>query len=143
MLISLKTSDMSGYFQFNPKALAKSIIIFQSSLASPGGTNAFLPICTCLFVLVKVPFFSAAAEAGKIISANHAVSVINMSWTTICSNLTRPSRVWFWSGSDIAGFSPITYMPLIRSSITSFSISTTVKPFFLSNLCPQKLSILL
>ena len=57
-------------------------LIHQSSRASPGGGTAGRAICTCRFVLVTVPDFSAKADAGRITSAKLAVSVRKMSCTT-------------------------------------------------------------
>ncbi len=51
-----------------------------------------------------------------------------MSCTTRCSRCASAPRAWFKSGSDIAGFSPMMYMPLISSACTASMISTTVLP---------------
>ena len=53
-----------------------------------------------------------------------------MSCTTRCSRCASAPRAWLRSGSDIAGFSPMMYMPLISSSWTASMISTTVLPRF-------------
>ena len=46
------------------------------------------------------------------------------------------SRAWFASGSDIAGFSPITYMPRILPCLMACITSTTVSPGFCVEACP-------
>jgi hypothetical protein len=51
----------------------------------------------------------------------------------------RP-RAWLRSGSDIAGFSPMMYMPLISSAWTASMISTTVLPRLGSSFTPQAAS---
>ena len=84
-------------------------------------------------VLVTVPVFSGQALAGSTTSASQAVSVMKMSCTTRCCRLARPARAWFRSGSLMAGFSPITYMPRILRGSSSGAcawcrISTTVRP---------------
>ena len=88
-------------------------MIHQSCRASPGSGSAARPICTWRLVFVTVPFFSGQAEAGRTTSAYFAVSVRKMSCTTRCSSLASASRACSTSGSDIAGFSPMMYMPLI------------------------------
>ena len=97
-------------------------------------------ICTRRSVLVKVPAFSAKAEAGSTTSAWKAVSVRNRSCTTRCSSLASASRAWLRSGSDIAGFSPSMYMPRISPAWIAFMISTTVSPRFGSSVWPQNSS---
>ena len=42
--------------------------------------------------------------------------------------MASASRAWPTSGSDIAGFSPMMYMPRISPWWTAFMISTTVSP---------------
>ena len=101
------------------------------------------PICTCRLVLVKVPHFSACAEAGRITSACQAVSVRKMSCTTRCSSLASASRACCTSGSDIAGFSPSMYMPLISPSWMACMISTTVSPRLGGSVVPQNSSYML
>ena len=54
--------------------------------------------------------------------------------------LASASRAWLRSGSDIAGFSPRMYMPLITPACTAFMISTTVRPRFGSSVVPQACS---
>ncbi len=78
--------------------------------------------------MVKVPVFSGKALAGRITSARYAVSVKKMSWTTRCSSAASDSRAWFASGSDIAGFSPMMYMPRTVPALMAFITSTTVRP---------------
>ena len=51
-----------------------------------------------------------------------------MSCTTRWSSAASASRAWSTSGSDIAGFSPMMYMPRILPSYAAFMISTTVRP---------------
>ena len=51
-----------------------------------------------------------------------------MSWTTRCSSAASDSRAWFASGSDIAGFSPMMYMPRTVPALIAFITSTTVRP---------------
>ena len=63
-----------------------------------------------------------------------------MSCTTRCSRWASAPRAWFRSGSDIAGFSPMMYMPLISSLCTASMISTTVFPRFGSSFLPQAFS---
>ena len=112
----------------------------QSCRASPGRSSAGRPIWIWRFVFVYVPSFSACAEAGSTTSANQAVSVRKMSCTTRCSSFASASRAWSWSGSDIAGFSPMMYMPVISPSWTASMISTTVRPRFGSKrLAPEVL----
>ena len=77
---------------------------------------------------MKVPDFSAKAEAGRITSAWNAVSVTNRSCTTRWSSMASAWRACCRSGSDIAGFSPSIYMPLISPAWIAFMISTTVRP---------------
>ena len=62
-------------------------------------------------VLLTVPVFSGHAVAGSTTSASQAVSVMKMSCTTMCCRLASAWRAWFRSGSLIAGFSPMMYMP--------------------------------
>ncbi|EWS63194.1 hypothetical protein Y695_03574 [Hydrogenophaga sp. T4] len=108
-------------------------MIHKSGLASPGKSRARRPICTMRSVLVTVPVFSGQALAGSTTSASQAVSVMNKSCTTRCCKLASPSRAWFKSGSLMAGFSPITYMPQIfcgslAGALALCRISTTVRP---------------
>ena len=82
-------------------------------------------------VLVTVPHFSGQALAGRTTSASQAVSVMKMSCTTRCSSDASAWRAWFRSGSLIAGFSPMMYMPrTLCGSLSGASalvmISTTV-----------------
>ena len=82
-------------------------------------------------VLLTVPSFSGHAVAGKTTSANQAVSVMKMSCTTMCSSDAMAWRAWFRSGSLMAGFSPMMYMPrTLCGSLSSAKalrmISTTV-----------------
>ena len=63
-----------------------------------------------------------------------------MSCTTRCSRCASAPRAWFKSGSDIAGFSPMMYMPLISSLWTASMISTTVLPRFGSSFTPHAAS---
>ena len=62
--------------------LAISWMIQRSCRASPGGFITSRASCTRRSVLVKVPDFSANADAGRITSAWNAVSVTNRSCTT-------------------------------------------------------------
>ena len=96
--------------------------------ASPGGGTAWRPICTSRSVLVKLPVFSGKALAGRITSARYAVSVRKMSCTTRWSSAASASRAWVASGSDMAGFSPCTYMPRISPCLMACITSTTVSP---------------
>ena len=79
-------------------------------------------------VLVKVPYFSGKAEAGRITSARYAVSVRKMSCTTSISSVASAWRAWSASGSLIAGFSPMMYMPLMVPASIALITSTTVRP---------------
>ena len=79
-------------------------------------------------VLVTVPTFSGHAVAGSTTSARYAVSVRKMSCTTQWSSAAIASRAWSTSGSDIAGFSPMMYMPRISCFFAAVMISTTVRP---------------
>ena len=90
--ISAKTSRGWEYCQLSPKRRAISCVIHQSAFASPGSDTAARPICTCRLVLVTVPSFSDHAEAGRITSANCAVSVMKMSCTTRCSSPASAAR---------------------------------------------------
>ena len=106
-------------------------MIHKSGFASPGGSTAWRPICTVRSVLLTVPVFSGQALAGSTTSANQAVSVKKMSCTTKCCKLANAWRAWFKSGSLMAGFSPMMYMPLtLCGSLSGTSvlcmISTTV-----------------
>ena len=65
-----------------------------------------------------------------------------MSCTTRCSRCASAPRAWFKSGSDIAGFSPMMYMPLISPACTASMISTTVLPRLGSSFLPQAFSYL-
>ena len=103
-------------------------MIQRSWRASPGGSIAWRPICTSRSVLVKVPVFSGKALAGRITSARYAVSVKKMSCTTRWSSIASDSRAWFASGSDIAGFSPMMYMPRTLPALIACITSTTVRP---------------
>ena len=81
--------------------------------------------------VVTVPVFSGQAVAGNTTSASQAVSVIKISCTTRCSRLASAWRAWFKSGSLIAGFSPMMYMPRTLCGSVSGAralcmISTTV-----------------
>ncbi len=96
---------------------AISWMIHQSCRASPGVGSAVRPICTWRLVFVTVPSFSGQAEAGSTTSAYFAVSVRNRSCTTRCSSCASASRAWCRSGSDIAGFSPMMYMPRISPGV--------------------------
>ena len=42
--------------------------------------------------------------------------------------MASASRAWFASGSDIAGFSPMMYMPRTVPALIAFITSTTVRP---------------
>ena len=119
---------------------AISWMIHQSSRASPGNGRAGGPICTWRLVLETVPSFSGQAEAGNTTSAYFAVSVRKMSWTTRCSKWASAARACSTSGSDIAGFSPMMYMPRISPRCTASMISTTVNPRLSSSgRLPQRL----
>ena len=98
------------------------------------------PICTVRSVLVKLPVFSAKLEAGSTTSANAAVSVRKRSCTTRCSSAASPARACARSGSDMAGFSPMTTMPLISPRFAASRISTTVRPGFGSSGTPHSFS---
>ena len=63
-----------------------------------------------------------------------------MSCTTRWSSIASASRAWSTSGSDIAGFSPMMYMPRISPFFAAFMISTTVRPGFGSSSRPQSRS---
>ena len=78
-----------------------------------GSGSAARPICTWRLVLVTVPSFSGQAEAGRTTSASVAVSVRKRSWTTRWSSFASAGAGMRASGSDIAGFSPMMYMPVI------------------------------
>ena len=65
-----------------------------------------------------------------------------MSCTTRCSRCASAPRAWLRSGSDIAGFSPMMYMPLISSACTASMISTTVLPRLGSSVTPHAASYL-
>ena len=119
---------------------AISWMIHQSWRASPGSASAVRPICTCRLVLVTVPSFSGHADAGSTTSAWNAVSVRKRSWTTRCSSIASPARACAVSGSDIAGFSPMMYIPLIFPACTASMISTTVRPFSASSARPHRSS---
>ena len=69
------------------------------------------PICTRRSVFVYVPTFSKNDDAGRMTSANSAVSVRKMSCTARNSRLARAFRTLFWFGSDRKGFSPNISMP--------------------------------
>ena len=77
---------------------------------------------------MNVPVFSGNADAGRITSARYAVSVRKMSCTTSISSAASAWRACATSGSDIAGFSPMMYMPRIVPACTASMISTTVSP---------------
>ena len=66
---------------------AISWMIHQSWRASPGGWITCRASCTRRSVLVKLPLFSAKAEAGRTTSAWKQVSVRKRSCTTRCSSL--------------------------------------------------------
>ena len=115
-------------------------MIQRSCRASPGGLITSRASCTRRSVLVNEPDFSAKAEAGRMTSAWNAVSVTNRSCTTRCSSMASAPRACCRSGSDIAGFSPSTYMPVISPAWIAFMISTTVSPRTGSSSCPQSFS---
>ena len=76
--------------------------------------------------------------AGRITSANSAVSVRKMSWTTRKSSAESALRTLLMFGSDRNGFSPSMYMPRTPSgSSTDLMISVTVSPRFGSRVVPQ------
>ena len=102
--------------------------IHRSCRACPGRASAARPICTVRSVLVKLPVFSAKAEAGSTTSARQAVSVRKMSCTTSMSRLASASRAWLASGSLMAGFSPMMTMPRTSRAIMAWMSSTTVRP---------------
>ena len=86
-------------------------MICQSARASPGGSSTLRPICTRRSVFVYVPSFSMKDVAGRITSANSAVSVRKMSCTTRKSSALSALRTLLMFGSDRNGFSPIMYIP--------------------------------
>ncbi|MCY1545783.1 hypothetical protein D9M68_817400 [compost metagenome] len=91
-------------------------------------------------VLVKVPVFSGNAEAGSTTSARYAVSVRKMSCTTRWSSDASASRACSASGSDIAGFSPMMYMPRTSPRSIACMTSTTVRPGWRSSGMPHSAS---
>jgi hypothetical protein len=56
------------------------------------------------------------------------------------SSFASASRAWFASGSDIAGFSPMMYMPRMSPASIAWMISTTVRPGFGSSVAPHSFS---
>jgi hypothetical protein len=125
---SSKTSDGPAYLIGVPMRVAISQVIHQSGLAWPGGSTTFSPICTRRSVFVYVPAFSKNDVAGRITSANSAVSVRKMSWTTRKSSAASAFLTLLMFGSDRNGFSPIMYMPRTRFPSAAVMISTTVSP---------------
>ena len=106
----------------------------------PAASSACRPSCTRRSVLVNVPVFSGNADAGRMTSARYAVSVRKMSCTTSISSSASAWRACATSGSDIAGFSPMMYMPRIFPACTASMISTTVSPGFGSSGPPHSAS---
>ena len=88
-----------------------------------------------------VPSFSRYDDAGKMTSANSAVSVRKMSWTTRKSSAARALRTLLMFGSDRNGFSPSMYMPRTPPFRAEPMISVTVSPRLGSrSLVPQACS---
>jgi hypothetical protein len=76
--------------------------------------------------------------AGRITSANSAVSVRKMSWTTRKSSDVSALRTLLMFGSDRNGFSPSMYIPRTPPGCRAdLMISVTVRPRFGSRLVPQ------
>ncbi len=75
-----------------------------------------------------VPVFSKNEVAGRMTSANSAVSVRKMSCTQRKSREASAFRTLFTLGSERKGFSPIMYIPRISFLRAPFMISTTVRP---------------
>ena len=126
-------------------------VIFKDNFPTPDGKGHFvaadfvpaaeLPDESYPMVLITGrEFFSANTEAGNITSAKVAVSVKKISCTTSIFKAASPARAWAASGSDMAGFSPMIYMPCISPRLAASIISTTVNPAFLSNGIPHSFS---
>ncbi len=111
-----------------PNLPASSEMINQSGLLSPIGSMALRTRWTRRSVLVKVPSFSAKLTPGSTTSANLAVSVRRISWTTINSRFFRPAITCVLLGSESAGSSPMTYIPLICPVSAWRIISMRVSP---------------
>ena len=91
-------------------------------------------------MFVYVPVFSKKLDAGKMTSANSAVSVRKMSCTARKSSAARALRTFAVFGSLMNGFSPWMYMPRMSPCSAAWMISTTVSPGWGSSGTPHAAS---
>ena len=96
---------------------AISWMIHQSCRACPGGWSAWRPSWTRRSVFVNVPVFSGKAVAGQ----DHVGEGRRLGQEDLLHDqvleAASASRTCWTSGSDIAGFSPMMYIPLDLPSV--------------------------
>ena len=119
-------------------------MIHRSWRASPGGSSACRPSCTRRSVLVNVPVFSGNADGRQ----HHVGEIRGLGEEDVLHDQAFELRQRLrahgcTSGSDIAGFSPMMYMPRILPACTASMISTTVRPgLWVERRAPQLLELL-
>ena len=127
---SAKTWSASYVGWSYPSFCIISVTITPSGFVPGNGSAALFTLWTLLSVFVKVPSFSKNVVPGKTTSANFAVSLIKISWTTNKSKDSIALITWALFGSVWTISSPIIHRPLTSLFIAASKISGIFNPAF-------------